>query len=163
MLPTPWRLWIPAAAALLASPLPAQSAHPPLHVDPSVRDCSVRFAPGLTQHAFGRFAREFGSVSAFKQAASPATLGRGRVLFAIQSLSFRIDDRADAWNDTFVHPDAEHTLGARQDLPAAHAARRRDRRPRRGRLLHGEPERELRLGSASTASTGCCGPGRAAP
>jgi opacity protein-like surface antigen len=82
-----------------------------------VKDCSVRFAPGLTQHAFGRFAREFGSVSAFKQAASPATLGRGRVLFAVQSLSFRIDDRADAWNDTFVHPDAEHGLGSQQNFP----------------------------------------------
>jgi hypothetical protein len=45
--------------------------HPPdpaLHVDPSLEDCSVIFAPELTQAAFRRFARGFGSVSAFQQA-----------------------------------------------------------------------------------------------
>jgi hypothetical protein len=103
-------------ALAAAAPLRAQS-YPPLHVDPSVEDCSVRFAPTLTQGAFRRFAREFGSVSAFKQAASPATLGRGRVLIGVEWMSFTVDDNADAWNDTFYHPDDHHPLGERQSFP----------------------------------------------
>jgi hypothetical protein len=108
-----------AMALLLvtAAPLAAQSALPPLHEDPSVDDCSVRFASTLSQGAFRRFVREFGSVSAFKQASSPATLGKGRVLFAIEWMRFTIDDRADAWNDTFTHPNGEHPLGSTQRFP----------------------------------------------
>ena len=61
---------------VLLSPASARATgtDPNLHVDPSVEDCSVRFAPNLTQDAFHRFARD-GSVSAFKQASAPATLG----------------------------------------------------------------------------------------
>ena len=107
------------AALLLvsAAPLAAQSAPPPLHEDPSVDDCSVRFASTLSQGAFRRFVREFGSVSAFKQVASPGTLGRGRVLVGIEWMRFTIDDRADAWNDTFTHPHGEHPLGSTQRFP----------------------------------------------
>ena len=100
-----------------AAPAAAQSSLPPLHEDPSVDDCSVRFASTLSQGAFRRFVREFGSVSAFKQASSPATLGKGRVLFAIEQMTFTIDDRADAWNDTFTHPDGDHPLGSTQKFP----------------------------------------------
>jgi hypothetical protein len=108
-----------AMALLLvtAAPLAAQTSFPPLHVDPSVDDCSVRFASTLTQGAFRRFVREFGSVSAFKQVSSPATLGRGRVLVGIEWMSFTIDEHADAWNDTFTHPDGEHPLGSNKRFP----------------------------------------------
>ena len=99
-----------------AAPLRAQSAHPPLHVDPTLDDCSVRFAPELTQGAFRRFAREFGSVSAFKQVASPEILDRGRVLIGIELISFEVDQWSDAWHDTFYHPDADHPLGATQSF-----------------------------------------------
>jgi opacity protein-like surface antigen len=106
-------------ALVAAAPLRAQSAraYPPLHVDPNVKDCEVQFAPNLTQSAFGRFAREFGSVSAFKQVASPGTLGKGRVLIGIEMIRFQVDEWSDAWNDTFYHPDAEHPLGATKVFP----------------------------------------------
>ena len=100
-----------------AAPIAAQSSVPPLHEDPAVDDCSVRFAPVLSQGAFRRFVREFGSVSAFKQASSPGTLGKGRVLVGIEMMAFTIDDRADAWNDTFTHPHGEHPLGSTQRFP----------------------------------------------
>ena len=121
--------YLTAAALVAAAPLQAQSVqpahaghpghsgHPPLHVDPSLKECSVRFAPTLTQGAFRRFTREFGSVSAFRQTASPGTLGKGRVLVAVELHSFTVDDRSDAWNDTFAHPDDHHPLGSRQEFP----------------------------------------------
>jgi hypothetical protein len=94
--------------------------HPPdpnLHVDPTLEDCSVRFAPELTQSAFHRFVREFGSVSAFKLSAPPTTLGRWRVALALEQVSFNVEDKSDAWNDTFAHPDAYHELGENQSFP----------------------------------------------
>jgi hypothetical protein len=78
---------VPAAAVtalVAAAPLLAQPAHRPLHVDPTLKDCSVRFAPIVTQGAFHRFVREFGSVSAFKQVASPGALGKGRALVGVE-------------------------------------------------------------------------------
>jgi hypothetical protein len=96
--------------------LDAQSPRP-LHVDPSVDDCSVRFASTLTQSAFHRFTREFGGVSAFKQMASAATLGRGRIAVGIEMMSFRIDEWSDAWHDTFVHPNDHHPLGSDKQFP----------------------------------------------
>lgn len=100
-----------------AAPLQAQSAHPPLHVDPSLDDCSVRFAPTLTQGAYARFVREFGSVSAFKQVAPPGPLGKGRVLIGVEMIRFQVDEWADAWNDTFYHPNEHHPLGATKIFP----------------------------------------------
>lgn len=107
-----------AAAPLVAAPLVAQQHdHPVLHVDPSVKDCEVRFASNLTQGAFHKFVREFGTLSAFRQAASPATLGRGRVLIGVEGLMFNVDEWSPAWNDTFVHPDEHHVLGADKKFP----------------------------------------------
>jgi len=94
--------------------------HPPdpnLHVDPTLKDCSVMFAPELTQEAFGRFVREFGSTSAFKSVAAPMTLRRGGVLVAIEQINFKVDEHADSWNDTFYHPDSYHELGSDLSFP----------------------------------------------
>ncbi|MCC6350045.1 MAG: hypothetical protein IT347_10705 [Candidatus Eisenbacteria bacterium] len=93
------------------------AADPNLHVDPGLKDCSVDFAPGLTQVAFRRFAREFGSASAFTLMAPPTTLGRGHVAFALDVTSFSVEEKADAWNDTFSHPDDRHELGSRRQFP----------------------------------------------
>ncbi len=90
---------------------------PTLHVDPSIDDCSVRFAPELTQSAFRRFAREFGSVSAFKQGAPPATLGRWGASLDVQEIFFHVDEASAAWNDTFTHPAADHWLGSDKSFP----------------------------------------------
>lgn len=88
-----------------------------LNVDPSVDDCSVRFAPDLTQPAFRRFAREFGSVSAFKQASPPTTLGRRGIAVGLEQMYFSVEEKSAAWNDTFVHPDGYHPLGSDLNFP----------------------------------------------
>jgi hypothetical protein len=106
------------ATAVLAVPSAASAAYDPnLHVDPSVDDCSVRFAPELTQEAFRQFAREFGSVSAFKQGAPPETLRPWHVALDVEQIRFTVDDKSPAWNDTFTHPDSSHELGAEQAFP----------------------------------------------
>ncbi len=90
---------------------------PNLNVDPSVDDCYVRFAPDLTQEAFHRFVREFGSVSAFKQASPSTTLGRRGFSVDVEQISFSVEDKSAAWNDTFVHPDGYHPLGSNLSFP----------------------------------------------
>lgn len=107
-----------ALALVLMLPARAIAAYDPdLHVDPSVDDCEVRFAPELTQGAFRRFAREFGSVSAFKQGSSPETLGRWNVSIGVEELLFSVEEKASAWNDTFTHPDSSHELGSDKAFP----------------------------------------------
>jgi opacity protein-like surface antigen len=109
---------VAVAAVVVSAPLAARAAYDPnLHVDPSVDDCSVRFAPELTQGAFHTFAREFGSVSAFKQGAPPETLGAWRVALDVEQLYFSVDEKSAAWNDTFTHPDSSHELGASKAFP----------------------------------------------
>lgn len=107
-------LLVPVAA--LAHGSDGHPADPNLHVDPALEDCSVKFAPELTQDAFGRFVREFGSVSAFRTS-PPTTLGKRGFTFAVEEMSFSVEEHADAWNDTFAHPDAYHELGSSQAFP----------------------------------------------
>jgi hypothetical protein len=98
--------------------LPATAlAAPALHVNTSLEDCSVQFAPELTQGAFRRFAREFGSVSAFKQGSPPTTLGRWGFSVDVEQIFFSVEDESAAWNDTFAHPDADHELGSDLSVP----------------------------------------------
>lgn len=95
-------------------------SHPPdpkLHVDASLEDCEVHFAPELSQSAFRRFTREFGSVGAFKQMAPPKTLGQWRLSVGVEYMRFRVDEHSDAWNDTFAHPDSTHELGSDHTFP----------------------------------------------
>ena len=107
----------PLGLALLLLPAVPLAAHVQLHVDPTLKECSVHFAPELTQAAFRRFAREFGSVSAFKQGAPPETLGQWGFSLDVEQIYFSVDDRSAAWNDTFTHPAADHWLGADQGFP----------------------------------------------
>ena len=92
-------------------------ADPNLHVDPTLEDCSIQFAPELTQDAFHRFTREFGSVAAFKSVAAPTTLGQWGVAVGLERMSFTVEEHSDAWNDTFAHPDAYHELGSDLAFP----------------------------------------------
>ncbi len=115
----------PFVCAVLLSLAPASAlahdgAHAPdpnLHVDPSVGDCSVRFSSQLSQPAFARFVREFGSVSAFKLMSPSTTLGRWDFDLAIEQIWFTVEEHSAAWNDTFVHPTADHELGASKAFP----------------------------------------------
>ena len=104
-------------ALVIAAPAGAQSSFPPLHVDTTLKDCSVRFASTLTQSSFHRFVREFGSVSAYKELASASTVEAGRVAIAVEMLNFTVDEHAPAWNDTFAHPNDHHPLGSDKSFP----------------------------------------------
>jgi hypothetical protein len=106
-----------APSMALAHGSDGHAADPNLHVNPDLKDCSVQFAPELTQDAFARFVREFGSTSAFKMMAPPTPLGRGHVAVGLEGISFTVEEKADAWNDTFYHPDATHELGAKKQFP----------------------------------------------
>jgi hypothetical protein len=113
-----------AITLIAAAPLTAHAQydhaghdHPPLHVNDRVDDCSVEFSSRLTQASFRRFVREFGSVSAFKQAASASTLRKGRLSIGLELMSFNVDEYSDAWNDTFAHPNDHHPLGSDLDFP----------------------------------------------
>jgi hypothetical protein len=107
-----------ALALAITHPLQAQThLHPPLHVDPRYEDCAVKFAATLTQPAFHRFAREFGSASAYKPGGPASTLGKGRISVSVEMMRFSVDEWSDAWNDTFAHPDEHHPLGSRRVFP----------------------------------------------
>jgi hypothetical protein len=108
-------LLLPATA--LAHGPGGHPADPNLHVDPSLEECSVVFAPELTQPAYRRFLREFGSVSAFKRGAPPTSLGAWGVSAELEWIFFSIEDKSAAWNDTFAHPDAYHELGSSLSFP----------------------------------------------
>jgi len=108
-----------APVTALAHGSMGQAIDPPLHVDPTLKDCSVVFSADLTQDAFRRFAREFGSLSAFKPNAPAATLGRGGFTLGLEQLNFTVEEHSDAWNDTFAHPNADHELGADKSFPLA--------------------------------------------
>jgi len=113
------RFTVRLALALLL-PTTALGEPPPdpnLHVDPALEDCSVAFAPNLTQGAFRRFVREFGSVSAFKQGGAPMTLGRWGFAVDVEQIYFRVEEHDPAWNDTFYHPTDRHPLGASKSFP----------------------------------------------
>lgn len=114
--------YIAAIILAAAAPLQAQHdhsghSHPPLHVNAGLDDCSVEFSSRLTQASFRRFAREFGSVSAFKQAGSATVLRKGQLSIGLELMSFNVDEHADAWNDTFAHPNDHHPLGSDLDFP----------------------------------------------
>jgi len=96
-------------------------ADPNLHVNPALKDCEVWFAPELTQGAYHRFVREFGSASAFKLMAPPTALGRWGVSLAVEGIAFTVEEHSDAWNDTFAHPDAYHELGSHKEFPKVRA------------------------------------------
>jgi len=113
---------IAAIALAAAAPIQAQHDHaghdhPALHVNGSLDDCSVQFASRLTQASYRRFVREFGSVSAFKQAGSANVLRKGQLSIGLEMMTFSIDENADAWNDTFAHPDDHHPLGNEKQFP----------------------------------------------
>jgi hypothetical protein len=110
-----------APAAASAHGPDGHPADPNLHVDPTLKDCPVQFAPELTRAAFARFAREFGSVSAFKLSSPPTTLGRRGLAIELEGTAFTVDEKSDAWNDTFAHPDAYHELGSDKRFPMVKA------------------------------------------
>jgi len=106
---------IPVAA--LAHGPGGHPADPNLHVGNEHSECYVKFAPELSQDAYRRFVREFGSVSAFKLMSGPRTLGKRGFAIGVEQMAFTVEEQDAAWNDTFAHPDAYHELGSDIEIP----------------------------------------------
>jgi len=106
---------LPVALAAVLAVVPstgsAQTAkNVQLHVNPKWKECSFQLDPSLTQAAWHRFTGEAGLVSYFRPLTDAKPMGTGN--FEVSALQWEtgIDDETSAWNDTFVHPDAEHWL-----------------------------------------------------
>ena len=89
---------------------PGGDAHPELHVSPRWKECSIQLDPSLTPEAWRQFTGEGAVVTYFRPLADAAPLGKGKFEVSLLQWKTGIDDHDAAWNDTFVHPDAEHVL-----------------------------------------------------
>ncbi|MEW5799334.1 MAG: hypothetical protein AB1728_10030 [Bacteroidota bacterium] len=104
------------AAAVVFALFPSEaSAHGSgndvnLHINPRWSECSFQLDPSLTQQAWHQFAKEAGMVSYFRSLTDAKPMGVGHYEFSILQWQTAFDDRKDAWNDTFVHPDSVHWL-----------------------------------------------------
>lgn len=87
-----------------------QHGQPILHINPRWRECSFQLDPSLTQAAWRQFTREAGLVVYFRPLSDARPMGKGKVELSAVMAKTGIDDADAAWNDTFVHPDAEHVL-----------------------------------------------------
>ena len=94
---------------LLSASVQAQS-RPTLHVNPRWEECSIVLDPSLTQSAWRQFTREAGQLVYFRPMTGARPMGRGKFEFSLMQWQTNVDDNTPAWNDTFVHPDAEHWL-----------------------------------------------------
>jgi hypothetical protein len=123
------RLVTAAVAIALAttSPAGAQYLHggshgaevPHLHTSSRWKECSFQLDPALTREAWQQFTREAGMVIYFRPLLDARPMGKGSFEVSAMQWKTGIDDADAAWNDTFVHPDAEHYLfdGPRLPLP----------------------------------------------
>lgn len=85
-------------------------SHPPLHINPKWTQCSFQLDPSLTQAAWRQFTREAALVTYFRPVADARPMGAGNWELSLLQWDTGIDDSDEAWNNTFVHPDAEHWL-----------------------------------------------------
>lgn len=116
-----------AAVAMLNSPMAAQitpvfhvggghdhggsgAENPDLHVNSRWKECSFQLDATLTQGAWRQFTREAAVVTYFRPLTGAKPMGKGNFDVSVVQWKTAIDDRDDAWNDTFVHPDSTHWL-----------------------------------------------------
>ncbi len=92
---------------------------PTLHINPKWRECSFQIDPSLTQSAWHEFANEAGYVAYFRPLTDAKAMGRGKNEFSLLQWQTGINPAKDAWNNTFVHPNATHWLveGPRLPIP----------------------------------------------
>ena len=107
------------ASLALATPATAQYLHgghahepgrPTLHLSSRWKECSFQLDPALTKEAWQQFTREAGMVIYFRPLTDARPMGKGSFEVSVVQWKTGIDDADAAWNDTFVHPDAEHWL-----------------------------------------------------
>lgn len=94
------------------------SAHNvPLHVSNRWKECSFQLDPSLTQQEWHEFTQEAGMVACYRPLVSAKALGVGRFEVSLLQWKTGIDETKGAWNNTFVHPNAEHYLVGGKELP----------------------------------------------
>jgi len=82
----------------------------PLHTNDQWKECSFVLDKDLTQKDWHQFAEEAGLVVYYRPMTSAKPMGIGNIELAITNMATSIDDRDDAWDDTFSHPDSTHWL-----------------------------------------------------
>ena len=90
-----------------------------LNVNGTLQECDIQFSANLTQSAFERFTREGGDIVMYKNTGT-TVLAPGRTELSVSYMSSPIDQHADAWNETFHHPDGDHPLGDAIAVPAVY-------------------------------------------
>jgi hypothetical protein len=88
-----------------------------LHVSPRWKECSFQLDPSLTQKAWHQFTREAGLVSYFRPLKDAQPMGAKNFEFSIVQWNTAFNDKAEAWNNTFVHIDSTHYLKEGSRLP----------------------------------------------
>lgn len=96
------------AFSILLNLVSAQEVN--LHVNPRWKECSFQLDPSLTQQEWHDFTREAGMVACFRPLNSAQPLGKGRIEISLLQCKTGIDETKGAWNNTFVHPTADHYL-----------------------------------------------------
>ena len=100
-------------AGLVCLPTAAAAQHQHdviLHLSDRWKECAIQLNPALTQEAWRQFVEEGGRLIYFRPLADARPMGRGNWEISVLRWQTGIDDTDPAWNDTFVHPDADHWL-----------------------------------------------------
>lgn len=103
-----------AAIVLVSTPMAGSAQHShediTLHVSTRWEECAFQLDPALTQDAWRQFTEEAALVAYLRPLTDARPLGAGRVELSLLQWATAIDDSDSAWNDTFVHPSADHWL-----------------------------------------------------
>ncbi len=91
-------------------------------LDPRVKSCSMVINPALTQGQWHRFVNQVGAIASFKSLGPAKTLGKMKFSFAIDEGRTPVNQRDNAWINTFVHPDEDCPLGDVIVTPTLRAA-----------------------------------------
>ena len=132
---------------LLLSPpilVPGALAHDGLNVNESNETCDIQFSADLTQGGFARFTREAADIVVHKSGGT-AVLSPGELELGIGYSTSPIEQRSEAWNETFHHPNAEHDLGDAIALPMLYGRFGLGRRTDLGAYFSGNPSASYRL------------------
>lgn len=82
-----------------------------LHLDNTYKECSMMLDPSITQSEFRDFAREAAPILYFKPLAGAKPLGKFNFDIGVeQTRTSPLEDYKGKWNNTFVHPTADHYL-----------------------------------------------------
>lgn len=113
-----------------------------LHVSTRWEECALQLDPALTQDAWRQFTQEAALVAYLRPLTDARPLGAGRVDVSLLRWATAIDDAEAAWNDTFVHPTADHWLieGDRLAFPAVMVRVGVSERTDVGAYLTGNPD-----------------------